>query len=167
MIMSVLHVGNFHPQRLQFFSESPPLTRWSIWLTTSCGLVTCQLARVRLLRGPTAVVNTASGLIASSTGGAASQSLSTRVTESGASRVALPVVPDGKRANARNMSSSVYPVNNFNGVDLYSDGEPTLSSPAQKTNSASGFLYNIRLTISPLFTAIGRTSRFFFPSRTE
>ena len=43
----------------------------------------------------------------------------------------------------------------------------TLSSPAQKISSASGFRYRIRLTISPLFTANGRTSRFFFPTSTS
>lgn len=42
----------------------------------------------------------------------------------------------------------------------------TLSSPAQKMNSASGFLYKMRFTISPLLTAMGRTSRFFFPTST-
>ena len=71
------------------------------------------------------------------------------------------------------------------GVDGAS--ERTLSSPAQKMNSASGFWYNIRLTISPfqseistisrascsqacqltLFTAIGLTSRFFLPTSTS
>ena len=30
----------------------------------------------------------------------------------------------------------------------------------------SGFRYRIRLTISPLLIAIGRTSRFFFPTST-
>jgi len=45
--------------------------------------------------------------------------------------------------------------------------ELTLSSPAQNTNSASGLLNRMRLTISPLLTAIGRTSRFFLPTRTK
>ena len=42
----------------------------------------------------------------------------------------------------------------------------TLSSPAQKMNSASEWLYSNRLTISPLLIATGRTSRFIFPIRT-
>ena len=61
----------------------------------SAGLVTCQLARVRLSVCPTAVVKMLSGERARSTGRSSSPS-STRVTESGGSIVAL-VAPDLNR----------------------------------------------------------------------
>ncbi|KAG2041197.1 hypothetical protein BDR03DRAFT_947281 [Suillus americanus] len=54
-----------------------------------------------------------------------------------------------KRSRTRTISSSV------------------LSSPAQKINSTSRCWYNIHLMITPLFTAIGFTSRFFLPASTS
>ncbi|RUS14436.1 hypothetical protein BC937DRAFT_93828 [Endogone sp. FLAS-F59071] len=55
--------------------------------------------------------------------------------------------PNSDLRRARNMSSSV------------------LSSPAHNTKSASGWAASRRFTISPLLIDVGRTSRFFFPTR--
>jgi hypothetical protein len=125
---------------------APPFTRLSMLSTTSPGVVTCQSASVRLLECPTAVLKMPSFFNANCTGCAV---LSASVIANGGSIVSGASGAVGSDGNnrARNMSSSV------------------LSSPAQNTNSASGFSYRIRLTISPLLTAEGRTSRFFLPTR--
>src|SRR5258706_11465218 len=117
-------------------------------LTTSCAEVTCHAARVFLLLDPTVVANKPDGLTLSATGSLACVPAA-EVTETGGFIVVV-VLPTGNSVHiARNISSSV------------------LSSPAQKTNSASGLVYRIRLTISPLLIAIGRTSRFFLPTSTK
>lgn len=90
----------------KLFFLSTWLTRWSMCSTISAGLVTCQLARVRLSVCPTAVVKILSGEIASSTGWSWPFS-SLRVTERGGSIVAR-VAPDLNKWRARNISSSVY-----------------------------------------------------------
>jgi hypothetical protein len=142
-------------------------TSFSSSVTTSCGLVTCHLASVRFDGCPTAVVKMSSGVNCSSVRwGSRIRSSAISETDSGAS--IMYGRGDSMNWNARNMSSSVYcgrgecqPTSRRDDA-----GRRTLSSPAQKTNWASGFRYKIRLTISPLLIAIGRTSRFFLPTRT-
>src|SRR6266404_2064910 len=136
--------------------------------TTSSGLVTCHLASVRFDGGPMAVVKMVSGLSCSSTRGCLRAFPSpTSETDSGGS-MAYGKGPS-VNCKARNMSSSVYcGAGNVSRTDreLRAQRDGTLSSPAQKTNWASGFRYKMRLTISPLLIAVGRTSRFFLPTRT-
>jgi hypothetical protein len=139
----------------------------------SCGPVTCQFARVFFVLAPTVVAKTPSGRITKEMG----------VEVSGASVGCSTAseLPEGKNRNARNISSSVCQIIRAGNHEKSLTARLIITSTEDKAN-VMAFTQNTLndLTLSrmdldfsgavetlTLLIATGRTSKFFFPTRTS